>query len=53
MPIKIILLSLKKISLKELNKNKKIVLYLSLQKKYNNRLEFQMDYSDNLKNEKV
>lgn len=40
----------KKISLKELNKNKKIVLYLSLQKKYNNRLEFQMDYSDNLKN---
>ena len=38
--------------IQQIKKNTDIVLYMSIQKKYNNRIEFQMDYSDNYKNYK-
>lgn len=40
--------SLKKLSLKNISKNKKIIFYQSLLKKYNNRIEYQMNINDNL-----
>jgi putative transferase (TIGR04331 family) len=42
--------SFKKVSKNKLAKNKNIVLYLSVQKKYINRVEYQMDYNDIKKN---
>jgi putative transferase (TIGR04331 family) len=42
--------AIKKVSEKNLERNKNIVLYLSLQKKYINRFEYQMDYNDIKKN---
>lgn len=40
----------KRVSEKNLKMNKNIVLYLSFQKKYINRIEYQMDYNDIKKN---
>ena len=44
--------SFKIMDIQQIKKNTDIVLYMSIQKKYNNRIEFQMDYSDNYKNYK-